>query len=503
MPYVFNPFTGNFDIVDTNTAAGSDTQVQFNDGGTLAGDTALTWNKTSDQLTVGGDINLDSGGNFSTTIQSVTPTANRTISFPDQTGTVGLVSGATGNIQYNNAGQLAGTADLNVSLDWTNAAIAYTGLKVNVTDTASAAGSKLFDLQSNGTSQVSVDSSGSLEVASELVNSITVGRGAGAISSNTAVGSGALQANTTGINNTANGVSALSSNTTGNSSTATGYQALRSNTTGNNNTANGYQSLLSNTTGNNNTANGYQALVFNTTGSSNTANGLQSLYSNTIGAANTANGFQSLYSNTTGNNNTANGLQSLYNNTTGNNNTANGSSALYSNTTGNSNTANGREALYNNTTGAGNVCLGSLNNAGTYAPVFDCTTENNRVVVGSTAVTNAYIQVAWTVVSDERDKTNFDLVPHGLDFVKQLNPVAFQFKESRDSDIPHGPVRYGFKAQDILALEGDDNAVIIDNENPDKLRYNGEALVPVLVNAIKELAAENAALKARLDAAGI
>jgi hypothetical protein len=123
--------------------------------------------------------------------------------------------------------------------------------------------------------------------------------------------------------------------------------------------------------------------------------------------------------------------------------------------------------------------------------------------MSSTAVTNAYIQVAWTVVSDERDKTNFDLVPHGLDFVKQLNPVAFQFKESRDSDTPHGPVRYGFKAQDILALEGDDNAVIIDNENPDKLRYNGEALVPVLVNAIKELAAENAALKARLDAAGI
>ena len=393
--------------------AGSDTQVQFNDTGVLSGDTGLTFDATTNELTVGvsnadpgtatvkGDLNLDSGGNFSTTIQSVTPTANRTISFPDKTGTVGLVSGATGNIQYNSSGALAGTADLNVSLDWTNAAIAYTGLKVNVTDTASAAGSKLFDLQSNGTSQVSVDSSGSLEVASELVNSITVGRGAGAISTNTAVGSYALRANTTGNSNTANG-------------------------------------------------------------------------------------FTALYSNTTGNSNTANGLQ-----------------ALYSNTTGAGNTANGVSALFNNTTGAGNICLGSLNSAGAYAPVFDCTTENNRVVVGSTAVTNAYIQVAWTVVSDERDKTNFDLVPHGLDFVKQLNPVAFQFKEDRDTDIPHGPVRYGFKAQDILALEGDDNAVIIDNENPDKLRYNGEALVPVLVNAIKELAAENAALKARLDAAGI
>jgi hypothetical protein len=31
-------------------------------------------------------------------------------------------------------------------------------------------------------------------------------------------------------------------------------------------------------------------------------------------------------------------------------------------------------------------------------------------------------------------------------------------------------VRYGFKAQDILALEGDNN-VIIDNEQPEHLKY--------------------------------
>jgi hypothetical protein len=32
---------------------------------------------------------------------------------------------------------------------------------------------------------------------------------------------------------------------------------------------------------------------------------------------------------------------------------------------------------------------------------------------------------------------------------------------------------YGFKAQEILALEGDN--VIIDNENEDNLKYKGEA----------------------------
>jgi hypothetical protein len=89
---------------------------------------------------------------------------------------------------------------------------------------------------------------------------------------------------------------------------------------------------------------------------------------------------------------------------------------------------------------------------------------------------------------------NISNVPHGLDFVNQLNPVSFNFKKDRDTEIPHGNKRYGFLAQDILALEGDDN-VIVDNEQPDNLKYQGEALVPVLVNAIKELTAEINLLK--------
>ena len=64
-----------------------------------------------------------------------------------------------------------------------------------------------------------------------------------------------------------------------------------------------------------------------------------------------------------------------------------------------------------------------------------------------------------------------------------------QFRENRESDVAHGNVRYGFKAQEILALEGD-NPVIIDNEDSEKLRYNGEALVPVLVKALQELNAK-------------
>jgi hypothetical protein len=59
-------------------------------------------------LDVGGDINLDDGGSFQTTLQLVTPTAARTITFPDATGTVGLVAGSTGQLVFNNAGAYSG-----------------------------------------------------------------------------------------------------------------------------------------------------------------------------------------------------------------------------------------------------------------------------------------------------------------------------------------------------------------------------------------------------------
>jgi len=117
MAVTFNPFTGNLDFIDTTAAAGSDTEIQFNDGGKLAGDADLSWDTsgTTKVLGVGGDINLDDGGANTLTLQTVTPTAARTISFPDATGTVGLVAGSTGQLVFNDAGAYAGLSTGTVS----------------------------------------------------------------------------------------------------------------------------------------------------------------------------------------------------------------------------------------------------------------------------------------------------------------------------------------------------------------------------------------------------
>jgi hypothetical protein len=309
-------------------------------------------------------------------------------------------------------------------------------------------------------SLVTVSDTGAISAPVDAsISGLTVGKGAGAVSTNTAVGASALAANEAGgTNNTAIGNAALDANTTGDENTAVGSDALGANTTASNNTAVGYVSSYSNTTGTN----------------------LVSV------------GRYSLYGNTTGGNNTAIGHGALEANTTASNNTAVGYQAGYANTTGADNTFFGRQAGLNVTTGSANTCIGSL--AGTDA-VFNITTENNRIVLGYNAITNAYIKVAWTVTSDARDKTNFAEVPHGLDFVTKLKPLSYQFKASREDDTPTGNVRYGFLAQDIMALEGD-KPVIIDNENEENLKYQGESLVPVLVKAIQELKAEFDAYKA-------
>jgi hypothetical protein len=160
---------------------------------------------------IDGDIELDDGGTFTTTHQTVTPTANRTISFPDATGTVGLVAGSSGQLLYNASGANAGASTLTydgsiltssgrfinsynatasspakaftgtwftggtstttkpqVVIEPTGAtstawSTSGTGLGVNA---ASGFAGNLLDLQVNGTSQARISSAGQLNVRS-------------------------------------------------------------------------------------------------------------------------------------------------------------------------------------------------------------------------------------------------------------------------------------------------------------------------------------------------
>ena len=313
-----------------------------------------------------------------------------------------------------------------------------------------------------------------------------------------AIGDNALASNTNGLGSVAVGYKALNLNGFGMFNVAVGGEALTKNITGHYNVAVGHQALFSSTAGWN-TAVGYQALYTSTTATGNTASGFNALRQTTTGVRNTATGYRALYTNTIGSYNSAHGRESLYLNSTGNYNAASGYLALYNNSTGGNNTALGYKALYMNTSGKGNTGINPMTSTGVYSPVYDPYSTNDRFSMGSTGITNAYIQVAWTVVSDARDKIDFNPVPHGLDFVNNLKPTAYRYKMNREDTEGHGPVRYGFKAQDVLALEGN-SPVIVDAEDAEKLRFNDQSMIAVLVKSIQELSAKNDALEARLAA---
>jgi hypothetical protein len=197
---------------------------------------------------------------------------------------------------------------------------------------------------------------------------------------NVAVGSFTLNSNTSGSDNTVLGFQAGFSNTTASNIVYVGYQAGYSNTTGANNTGVGILSLYANTTGSENVAIGRQALTSNTTASNNTAVGYQAGYANTTGTAFTAVGYQAGGSNTTGGSTTAIGFSALTANSTGNYNVAIGENTLRSNTTASGNTGVGTNALYGNTTGAGNTAVGSYDGTANAAMRFNTTGSSNTAV---------------------------------------------------------------------------------------------------------------------------
>jgi trimeric autotransporter adhesin len=312
---------------------------------------------------------------------------------------------------------------------------------------------------------------------------------------NVSIGYNVLNAITTGVGNVGFGLNTLQSNTTGQENSAFGgtyfsEAPLKLNTTGSNNSAFGAGVLRTNTTGSNNVAYGVGSLGLNTTASNNTALGFDALRSNTTGTPNVAVGHSALYANTTGNNNTAVGYQ-----------------ALLAQTTSNSSVALGNYAGLNITTGNENLMLG-YDSGTSGAPGGSITTQSNRIVVGSGRMTNAYIQIAWTVTSDARDKTDVVDAKYGLNFVNELRPVEFKWdKRLRYEDkMPNGTHKeaksqLGFLAQDVIALEKKYGGIakdllIADDECDDLFSITETKMIPVLVKAIQELKAEFDAYKA-------
>ena len=195
---------------------------------------------------------------------------------------------------------------------------------------------------------------------------IAIGAYSNAGDHSVALGTSALNSNTTGSDNIAVGTSALRSNTTGSVNTALGDSALKSNTTGEHNISIGYAAMQHNDTGSYNIAIGDHALNASDTGSNNIAIGREAMYFQTnINTGNTAVGTQAMAGTAKASNyyNTAIGYKALYkagnNSDSAGHNTAVGAEALYNNITGNYNTSIGSGACQY-VTGSNKTCIGAF-----------------------------------------------------------------------------------------------------------------------------------------------
>jgi hypothetical protein len=299
------------------------------------------------------------------------------------------------------------------------------------------------------------------------------------LASNTAIGSLALSAVTTGIQNTAVGDHALQNNTTGGLNTALGNSALQNNTAGSQNTAFGNSTLVANTTGGFNTALGSTTLEVNTTGVQNTATGYGALHSST-GNSNTANGYNALTLLNTGNGNIAIGDSALSNITSGSNNIAIGATT---GTTGDTGVIRiGEAGTHTKFFAAGITGV----NPGQPSPV--------PVVVDS----NGQLGIA---VSSRRFKEDIEDMGDASNGLFQLRPVTFRYKQPYADGSK--PLDYGLIAEEVaevypdLAVKGADGEI-------ETVQY--QKLNTLLLNEVQkqhkriaEQEEELTALKARLS----
>jgi len=281
---------------------------------------------------------------------------------------------------------------------------------------------------------------------------------------------------------------------------------------------------------------GESAGRYNTTGVANTFVGRQAgkggSTNKLTGSYNVYLGAYAGYESESGSQNVAVGYFAGRNITSGAGNVLVGPEAGNDITSGGTNCCFGNDAGRAITTGSNNICLGQDSGRAT-EPGGELTTGSNQFILGDSEITHIYAAVTTITSSDKRDKTDITPLNGGLSWINKLDPVTYRWdKRSNYLKDKHDPTEnlddvvtdgthkkpqlcIGLLAQDNLEIEKehgyginpdtgeeDKEFMIVTDLTDDKKQYGlqYERLVPVLINAVKELSAKNEALEARLAA---
>ena len=138
---------------------------------------------------------------------------------------------------------------------------------------------------------------------------------------------------------------------------------------------------------------------------------------------------------------------------------------------------------------------------------FDAGNTANHVAISNGSVAAKFTGSAsgWTFASDGRDKTDVEDLPLGLDFINKLKPRKFKWNYRDKTRFPQESIknpdiliRSGFIAQEVQEILDKENAgytKLVGNEDPNSLTVGMTDMIPMLVNAIKELSTKVTALE--------
>jgi len=165
--------------------------------------------------------------------------------------------------------------------------------------------------------------------------------------------------------------------------------------------------------------------------------------------------------------------------------------AALSGVSGNDNTAMGHQAGDAIGSGSNNTCIGHDADVSTNG-------VSNEITLGNSSVSTLRCQVtSITSLSDARDKKDVEDANIGLDFINDLRPVKFVWdtRDGAKKDIKE----VGFIAQELDEVQQkhgvEDHLQLVLKNNPDKLEASQGKLIPILVQAIKDLKKELDELK--------
>jgi hypothetical protein len=191
----------------------------------------------------------------------------------------------------------------------------------------------------------------------------------------------------------------------------------------------------------------------------------------------------------------ANGLQAIYKNTGGFYNTAIGTRSLFNETTGSYNIAIGRQAGFSITTGRNNIEIGAaggvdnavirLGTPGTQKATYVAGISGTGISGTDVVVSSTGLLGVLKILNSLQERQ-----PIRSDKLYELPPVSFRYKH--DSQ---GELQYGLIAEEVAKVYPE---LMVRGEKGEVESVQYGELIPLMLNEVQKLKAENVMLEARL-----